>query len=215
MIRTADSIIFDMDGTLWDAVDTYVTCWNRSFEKFHIGRKLKREDLEYMMGWEKSKILDRIMPGVEKEQQEKVFTTVNEIREQVLPKLGGRLYDGVREGLEVLSKKYPLFIVSNCPAGLIQLFMSWANIEHLITDEMAHGVNSKPKHHNIKLLIEKYALQSPVYVGDTETDSKESRLAGIPFVFLEGGFGNTDDYDMRFNSFPALTQYFLELSSQD
>jgi len=215
MIKKADSIIFDMDGTLWDAVDTYVTCWNRSFEKNHIARHLKREDLEYMMGWEKSKILDRIMPGIPKEQQEQVFATVNEIREAVLPELGGRMYDGVREGLEALSGKYPLFIVSNCPAGLIQLFKEWAKIEHFITDEMAHGANSQSKHFNIRLLIEKHALQLPIYVGDTETDSKESRLAGIPFVFLEGGFGNTDDYDMRFKSFPAFTEYFLNLSSPD
>lgn len=214
-IEEIDSIIFDMDGTLWDAVETYVTCWNRSFAELGIDRRLRRDDLEYMMGWEKDKILDRIMPGMDREVQEQVFARVNVIREQILPELGGRLYPGVREGLEQLAKKYRLFIVSNCPAGLIRLFMSWAQIGHLITDEMAHGVNDKPKHHNIRLLVEKYDLKNPVYVGDTETDSRESRLAKVPFIFLEGGFGSTEDFDLRFGSFPELTRYLLQLKQEN
>jgi phosphoglycolate phosphatase len=212
MIDQVDSIIFDMDGTLWDAVDTYVTCWNRSFSAMNLDRQLRREDLEYMMGWEKAKILDRIMPGMDRELQEQVFAKVNTIREEILPELGGELYPGVREGIERLAARYPLFIVSNCPAGLIRLFMAWAGIEPFIKDEMAHGVNNKPKHHNIRLLIEKYQLQNAVYVGDTETDSRESRLAGVPFVFLEGGFGSTEDCDLRFQNFKELTDYFLNIN---
>lgn len=215
MLAYPDSIIFDMDGTLWDAVDTYVACWNKSFDKFNIERQLKREDIEYMMGWEKAKILDRIMPALEKDVQEEVFSEVNKIREVILPHLGGKLYPGVIEGIENLFRRYKLFIVSNCPAGLINLFMSWAKITHLITDEMAHGLNSKPKHHNIRLLIEKHKLQNPIYVGDTETDSKESRLAGVPFVFIEGGFGRTDDYDMKFKDFSEFAAYFMKLAEQN
>ena len=54
--------------------------------------------------------------------------------------------------------------------------MAWAGVSEYITDEMAHGCNSMPKHYNIKLLIEKYHLQTPIYVGDTNTDSIESRI---------------------------------------
>ena len=215
MTSCPDSIIFDMDGTLWDAVETYVACWNESFKRLNIDRRVQRADLEYMMGWEKSKILDEIMPGMDKELQEKVFATVNEVRAEILPRLGGEIYPGVKEGLAKLAKKYKLFIVSNCPVGLIRLFMNWADINDLITDEMAHGVNSKPKHFNIKLLIDKYALVNPVYVGDTETDSKESRLAGIPFVFIEGGFGTTEDYDLKFENFVDFSNYFLTLAEAD
>ena len=99
--------------------------------------------------------------------------------------------------------------MSNCPANLIVQFMEWAHISHVITDEMAFGVNSMPKHHNIKLLTEKYNLQYPIYVGDTHTDSIESRKAGLPFVFIEGGFGITTDYDLRFDSFIQFTDYFI------
>jgi phosphoglycolate phosphatase len=89
--------------------------------------------------------------------------------------------------------------------------MDWAGINEHIIDEIAYGTNQMPKHHNIKLLIERHQLKNPVYVGDTEGDGEQSRLAGIPFVFVSYGFGRTDDHDMRFDSFTELTEYFMGL----
>ena len=206
-----DSLIFDMDGTLWDAADTYVASWNAGFKKENISKIINREDLSYMMGWEKRKVLEHIMPDFDLEKQERVFNTINGFRAELIPEMGGILYEGIKEGLEQLATKYKLFIVSNCPENLIRQFIKWAEIEHLITDEIAHGVNLKPKHHNIRLLIEKYQLQNPVYIGDTETDSVESRKAKLPFVFLSYGFGSTEDFDLRFDHFKSFTDYFMRL----
>ncbi len=63
----------------------------------------------------------------------------------------------------------------------------------------------------MKLLIQKHGLKNPVYIGDTETDSLESKKAGIPFVFLSYGFGKTDEYDVKFDDFKAFTNYFMGL----
>ena len=207
-----DSLIFDMDGTLWDAADTYVASWNEGFKKENVDKEITRADLSHMMGWEKRKVLDHIMPDYDLAKQERIFDSINEVRAELIPQMGGILYDGVREGLEQLAAKYKLFIVSNCPENLIKQFMEWAEISHLISDEMAHGVNSKPKHHNIQLLIDRHHLSNPVYIGDTQTDSEESRKAGVPFVFLSYGFGKTDDYDLKFDTFERFTAYFMELA---
>jgi phosphoglycolate phosphatase len=206
-----DSIIFDMDGNLWDAVDTYVASWNEGFRLENINRIISRKDIDYMMGWEKRKVLDHMLSGYDEETQEKVFKTINKVRSELIPKMGGILYAGVKEGLIKLSNKYNLFIVSNCPENLIVQFMEWAGVGNVITDEMAFGVNSMSKHHNIKLLMEKYNLKNPVYVGDTDLDSVESRKAGLPFVFLAGGFGSTTDYDLKFDNFYDLTAYFMNM----
>lgn len=206
-----DSIIFDMDGTLWDAVDTYVASWNEGFIVENIKKVISRKDIDYMMGWEKHKALNHMLPDLNDDDQEKVYKTVNEIRSQLIPKMGGILYPGVKEGLSELSKKYKLFIVSNCPAKVINQFMDWAEISHLITDHMAFGINSMPKHHNIKIIIEKHSLKSPIYVGDTNLDALESRKAGVPFVFVEYGFGNTEDYSMKYSNFIDFTNHFLRL----
>ena len=151
------------------------------------------------------------MPDFDDAKRQEIYALVNEKRKQILPTHGGILYDGVKEGLPQLAEKYRLFILSNCAKGIIRLFIDWAGIDAHITDEIAHGINFMPKQHNIKLLMDKHQLKNPVYIGDTAGDGFESRQAGIPFVFVSYGFGNTDDYDLKFDDFKSLTDHFIGL----
>jgi phosphoglycolate phosphatase len=210
-MQKPDALIFDMDGTLWDAVDTYTSSWNLVFAQRKIDRIVQREELSAMIGWEGLKVLEAMMPEYEAEKRQEIYADVNLLRRTLLPQKGGVLYDGVLEGLELLSRRYKLFILSNCAVGIIRIFIDWAGIAHLITDEMAYGVNYMPKSHNIKLLMDKHKLTSPVYIGDTEGDGLQSRKAGIPFVLVTYGFGDTQDYDLKFDDFKSLTAYFLAL----
>jgi phosphoglycolate phosphatase len=200
-----------MDGTLWDAVDTYTASWNLVFNELGIDIIVKREELAKMVGLEGRKVIGTIMPDFDDEKRHEIYALVNEKRKQILPGHGGILYDGVKEGLQQLAEKYQLFILSNCAKGIIRLFIDWAGIDEHITDEIAHGINFMPKQHNIKLLMDKHHLKNPVYIGDTAGDGFESRQAGIPFVFVSYGFGNTDDYDLKFDDFKSLTDYFMGL----
>ena len=210
-MQKPDSLIFDMDGTLWDAVDTYAGSWNLVFEELGIDITVSRELLAQLVGLEGRKVTGTIMPDFDDEKRLEIYNLVNEKRREILPQHGGILYDGVKEGLKLLAEKYTLFILSNCAKGIIRLFIDWAGIDEHIQDEMAHGINFMPKHHNIKLLMEKHGLKNPVYIGDTAGDGAESRQAGIPFVFVSYGFGNTDDYDLKFDDFKSLTDYFMGL----
>jgi len=206
-----DSLIFDLDGTLWDALDTYLASWNEGAEIENLDRVFTRKDLHHVMGWERSKVLRHLFPDLEEDARERVYKTINECRIRLMPALGGMMYEGVREGLIKLSEKYKLFIVSNCPENMIIEFLKWADLAEYITDEMAHGVNSMPKHHNINLLVEKYNLKAPVYIGDTLGDGIETRKSGLPFVLLTYGFGTTDDFDLKFDDFITFTNYFMNL----
>jgi len=210
-MQKPDSIIFDMDGTLWDAVDTYAGSWNMVFKEKNIDRTIARDELAKMVGWEGKKVLQAMMPDYDDETRQAIYARVNELRRELIPQQGGVLYEGVKDGLQQLAEKYKLYIVSNCAVGVIRLFIDWAGIDEHIVDEIAYGTNYMPKHHNIKQLIERHNLQNPIYVGDTEGDGEQSRLAGIPFVFVSYGFGTTEDYDLRFDNFTDCTQYFLNL----
>src|ERR1700760_3660712 len=118
-MQKPDSIIFDMDGTLWDAVDTYTESWNIVFKQLGIDKYITRDELASMVGWEGKKVWKAIMPDYDEEKQAYIYGKVNELRKDLLPQRGGVLYDGVKQGLKELSGKYQLFIVSNCAAGVI------------------------------------------------------------------------------------------------
>ena len=210
-MQKPDSLIFDMDGTLWDAVDTYTESWNLMFVKLGLERTILKEQMLERIGWEGWRVMQAVLPEFNEEERKLIYDDVNSIRRDLLPKNGGILYDGVIEGLKQLATKYPLFILSNCGRGIIRIFIDWAGIDDYITDEIAYGVNSMPKHHNIKLLMDTHQLKNPVYIGDTAGDGEQSRKAGVPFVFVSYGFGHTDDYDLRFEDFRALAAYFLQL----
>ncbi|WP_207533000.1 HAD family hydrolase [Desertivirga arenae] len=206
-----DSLIFDMDGTLWDALDLYVESWNSGLRAEGVERSVSPELLSSLMGKDSSIVLNAILPEYSSEEQYRIYGTINKHRADLVSTKGGSMYEGVVDGIKQLSQKYKLFIVSNCPEGMIILFMQWAKISEYITDEMAYGVNNMPKHHNIQLLIDKYDLKTPVYIGDTEGDQQESELAGVPFVFFSFGFGKVEKYDLRFDDFKTFTDHFMNL----
>lgn len=210
-MQKPDSLIFDMDGTLWDAVDTYTESWNVIFKKLNVGRSMSREFLRTRIGWDGHKVMQAVLPEFDEARRREIYDEVNQLRREMLPKNGGILYDGVREGLAELATKYQVFILSNCAAGIIRVFIDWAGIDAHITDEMAFGVNNMPKNFNIKLLADKHQLKNPVYIGDTAGDGEQSRLAGVPFVFVSYGFGETVDYDLKFDDFKSLTNHFMSL----
>jgi phosphoglycolate phosphatase len=160
------------------------------------------------MGLEEDKYLERTLPEFSYEERKSMYKNIIDLQYENIKKNGGELYPDVKRGLKMLSFNYRLFIVSNCPEFTINYFMEWAGIEKYITDSMAHGVNFKPKQENMKYLVGNYSLKKPVYVGDTDSDRKQSELADIPFVYVSYGFGQTDQYDLKFDSFTELTDYF-------
>ena len=51
-----DSLIFDMDGTLWDAVDTYAYSWTQVLKEMGIDKTLTKQDIQGYMGMEAKQI---------------------------------------------------------------------------------------------------------------------------------------------------------------
>jgi phosphoglycolate phosphatase len=120
---------------------------------------------------------------------------------------GATLYDNLEQVLEELSKKYKLFIVSNCQEGYIQCFFrAYPQLEKYFLDYEYPGRSGKLKADNIRLVIERNGLNNPIYVGDTQGDATAAGAAGVPFIFARYGFGDVKEYAGVIASLTELTK---------
>ncbi|WP_306416995.1 HAD family hydrolase [Halobacillus sp. Marseille-P3879] len=91
-----DSIIFDLDGTLWDSVDTVASSWNRTIAgNNQVDRTLTREDLESVMGLQMDEISRRLFPDLETAERQQLLEDCCRIENDDIEKEGGVLYDHV------------------------------------------------------------------------------------------------------------------------
>ena len=91
-----------------------------------------------------------------------------------------------------MSKKYPLFIVSNCQDGYIPVVLEKNNLFEYIKDTECFGCTGLNKDENIKLIVKRNNLKNPVYVGDTQGDFLACKSANVPFIFAAYGFGSVN-----------------------
>lgn len=200
-----DSIIFDLDGTLWDSTKEVASSWSSVMRKYDNEKKgVTVEELKGYMGLPLDEIRKRMLPHMEETEADKLMKECCEFENQHLIKYGAVLYDKLEETLKELSKKYKLFIVSNCQAGYIEAFLEYNNFNKYFDDFECPGRSNLLKAENISLVIERNNLQNPIYVGDTQTDFDAAKKAGIPFIFAKYGFGNTNDYKYSIDKFDDL-----------
>lgn len=204
-----DSIIFDLDGTIWDPIDTVLNAWNSCIkEQNQIKRELTRTDFEGTMGLQMHDISKKLFPYLSEDFRLKIITECCHTEQGYLKKQGGNLYPDVEEVLTILSKKYKLYIVSNCQDGYIESFYEFHKLEKYFLDFENPGRTGLSKGENINLIIKRNNLSSPIYVGDTSGDLNAARYAGIPFVFATYGFGQVSEYDEVIEKFEDLVKKF-------
>lgn len=203
-----DSLIFDMDGTLWDAVDTYADIWNETYRRMGLSGNVTREMLLGCMGMTLGDIIDLIAPeGLDRE----LFAnTLRIVDSEYMPRFGGRLYPGVKEFVPRLAQKYELYMVSNCGPDGLQMFLDFAGLRPYFKDTLTNGETRLPKDKNIAILMDRHSLKSPIYVGDTEGDCLCTHAAGIPFMHATYGFGEAPEADFSANSFEEIAEFFLK-----
>ena len=205
-----DSIIFDLDGTLWDSRDTVVLAWNKVLSQNKVNKELTRSDFKITMGLPFEEVSKTLLPDVDKEVVKKVLDDSCEVENVYLSEQGGLLYDGVEDVLKTLSQHYELYIVSNCQDGYIEAFYQYHGLGKYFTDYENPGRTGLSKGDNIKLIIERNQLLNPVYVGDTNGDQQAAEHAVIPFVYARYGFGEVTEYEHAVDRFEELLGMFME-----
>lgn len=192
-----DGIIFDVDGTLWNSTPIVEKAWNQALKEEGYGNySVTAGQLSGLFGKPMPEIIEAIMPGVPLSEREAFAPKCYGYEHEYLTRESGIMYPGILETIRELARSHEIFIVSNCQAGYIELFLSWTDIAGLIKDHVCLGDNNLLKADNIKLIVDRHGLKDPVYVGDIQGDADSSREAGVKFIHAAYGFGKVRDEDV-------------------
>ena len=200
-----DSIIFDLDGTLWNAIEGVCGAWKAILSKYqNIKKVVTPIDMEGCMGLQISEIGKKLFPDLDEDFQMKLMKECCETEQVYLGEHGGKLYPKLEETLKRLSEKHKLFIVSNCQNAYIQCFFKAHKLDKYFIDFECSGVTGLSKGENNKILMGRNNLKSSIYVGDTMGDAESAKVAEIPFIYARYGFGNVEEYDYVIDSFEEI-----------
>lgn len=204
----AEAILFDLDGTMWDAVDGILKTWNRVVANHPECRKepISSEELSGCLGLPMTEIAARLFPNATQDEQQVLMDECCKLENEYLSVHGGVLYPKLEETLLALKKNYKLFVVSNCQKGYIESFIKAHKLEKCFDDIECWGNNLLPKGENNKLIMERNNVTRAVYIGDTIGDEESARVAGIPFVFASYGFGEAEAPDYVLEEFAKLPE---------
>lgn len=203
-----DGIFFDLDGTLWDAIDNIISAWQSVCAKEGENRFSSREGIRGLMGMTCEEIraeFRRAFGG----RGETLYLACIEKENALVRDKGGYIYEGVAEMLKELSNEHFLAIVSNCQEGYIESFLDYSGFGGYFGDFLAQGTTHLPKGENIRLVAERNGLKRVLYLGDTVRDEEAARMAGCSFVHAGYGFGAAKQPDAVIRSpaeLPALVK---------
>lgn len=203
-----DGILFDLDGTLWDSCRVVAESWSDTLRSaFGADHGPDREAVRGIMGMTGEQIARTLFSGYGERAMEVCMTCIRE-ENAYIARHGGDVYPGVREMLETLSARFPLFLVSNCQAGYIPCFLESTGFAPFFRDWACEGTTGLGKAENIALLCRRYGLQRPAYVGDTRMDERSAREAGCAFIHAAYGFGDAEIPDAAVQSPAEITALF-------
>lgn len=204
-LQNHDAIIFDLDGVLWDTCRSCAVGWNRVVTRHQIPfREITADDIRAVAGKPHDQCIRLVFTGLGDDTLDLLARETAVEDNAVVSEMGGDLFNGVSEGIQILSTRWPLFIVSNCQSGYIETFLKWSGLSKHFLDFECWGNTGRPKAENLRAVIDRNQLKNPVFIGDTEGDQVAARKCGVPFLFANYGFGKCSDYDLRLSSFLDL-----------
>ena len=211
----AKVIIFDVSGTIVNDLAPVYDAYHYTVQKLG-GKPMTRAEFE--RNFTASLIELYRMVGIN-EDKEKI-TQIYQQR-SLTPEFwsGVKAYEGVKEGLQKLRRKFRLAIATSWRMVEMNKLFEATGIDPLLFDEVVchdHVTNLKPHPEPIELIVKKLGVPASecVMIGDTVSDVMCGKAAGSKTVAVTYGTNSAEDLkrakpDAVVNSWQELEKLFL------
>jgi phosphoglycolate phosphatase len=201
-----ESLIFDIDGTLWDSRALVAEGYNIQLKAEGLDHLcVTAEDLRPLFGKVMTEIADAILASIPESERydlmDRCMKTENDYLFENECKIG---YPKVKETMAELAKNHRLFIVSNAQCGYPELCIDKLGLGDYIQGHMCFGDTGTSKGKTIRTLMAKHNIENCIYIGDTQGDYEATVEADIPFLWCTYGFGNPEGYVAKIDAFEDL-----------
>ena len=199
-----NSVIFDLDGTLWEVIESTYKSVNIITNKYNL-KEVSRETICKVFGLNKEESAKLYFPYMELKESTKLVDEIAVINIENLKKNGGNIYPNVKEVLNILANIYDLYIVSNtAEIEYIRAFLKSADVKEYFKEYIAASSLNISKKDAIKKVIADNKIEKAVYVGDTRIDLEAAYKNNIPFVYAKYGFGKSINTNYSINEINEL-----------
>lgn len=194
-----ESLIFDIDGTLWDSRALVAEGYNLQLKDEGLEHLfVNAEQLKALFGKVMTEIADVIFAEIPLPERyalmERCMARENRYLQENPCAIG---YPGVKETLIRLAESHRLFIVSNSQRGYPELCIRKLGLGSCITAHLCFGDTGTSKGKTIRALMQRHNIRSCAYIGDTQGDYEATLEAGIPFIWASYGFGVPEGYGAK------------------
>jgi phosphoglycolate phosphatase len=201
-----DAVIFDIDGTLWDASKTSAAGWNSGLAKLGIARRVSPARIRSVTGNNYERCVDMLLPGL-KASYPDLIRTLNDCETAAIKSRGGEFFRGAVTAVRELSENFRVFLVSNCQEWYLDLFLGFSGLRAVLAGFDCYGISGLPKSAMLRRIKREHRLNNPVYVGDTAGDQAAAKMADIEFIHVSWGFGEPEGDAKTVDSFAELLDY--------
>lgn len=209
------AVVFDLDGTLSNSIESLKYCGDRAVEPFGCG-PFTEEQYKYFVGDGSANLIKRCLAAGGEEKLvyfDQAFALYQEIfREHCMYHV--RPYDGIRELLGALKERsVKLAVLSNKPhAETINVIEVLFGKDYFdVIQGQQEGVAIKPSPEGVFLVLDRLGVKAEdiLYLGDTATDMRTGKGAGAFTVGALWGFRKREELEE--NQADAIIENPLQL----
>lgn len=194
----AKAIIFDIDGTLLDSVDSHAEAWQEAFRQF--GREIPLAAIRSQIGKGGDQLLPVFLPEQEVKERGKELEEFRGklFKQKYLPRV--KPFPGVRELFQKIKDNgQQIGLASSAKGDELKGYERIANIEDLVEVETSSADAKRSKPHPdifeaaLDRLGDRIRKEDVVVVGDSPHDGEAAKRAGVRMVAVRcGGFPETE-----------------------